>query len=149
MTADVLLTSVKWVNGDRASLHAPGCPDLSLSQPLLFGGEPDRWSPEELFTGAVEADVLMTFLQFIKPRQVGLRRYASHAEAHLENCPEGLRFIGITLTLMITVETPPDVKPATEAVEWAEHRSPVIHALDFPVRIHRTVTVGERMAIPL
>ena len=26
MTADVLLTNVKWANGDRAFLHAPGCP---------------------------------------------------------------------------------------------------------------------------
>ena len=149
MTADILLTNVKWVNGNRASLHAPGCPNLSLSQPLLFGGEADCWSPEELLTGAVEADVLMTFLQFIKPRQVGLRRYASHAEAHLENSPAGPRFTKITLTLTIVMETPAGMEPATEAIAWAESHSPVIHALGFPVRIHPTVTVVAPMAIPV
>jgi organic hydroperoxide reductase OsmC/OhrA len=148
MTADVLLTNVKWVNGDLASLHAPGCPDLSLSQPLLFGGQPDRWSPEELLTGAVESDVLMTFLQFIKPRQVGLRRYVSHAESHLEDSPEGLRFVGITLTLTITVGDLEQVEQATQAIELAEKHCPVIHALNFPVRIQRTILAAENHAVP-
>ena len=149
MTADVLLTNVKWANGDRASLHAPGCPDLSLSQPLLFGGETDRWSPEELLTGAVEADVLMTFLQFIKQRQVGLRHYASHAEALLDDSPTGLQFTGITLTLTIEAETAADAEVAIQAIPWVESHSPVIHALNVPVRIHRTVTVAESNAIPV
>ncbi|MCL4176814.1 MAG: OsmC family protein [Verrucomicrobia bacterium] len=148
MTADVLLTNLKWVNGDRASLHAPGCPDVSLSQPLLFGGDPDRWSPEELLTGAVEADVLMTFLQFIKRRQVGLRRYASHAEAHLEDSPAGLRFTGITLTLTIEVDAAADAEAVTQAIAWAESHSPIIHALNSPVRIHRAVTVAESSTVP-
>jgi organic hydroperoxide reductase OsmC/OhrA len=100
-------------------------------------------------TGAVEADVLMTFLQFIKPRQVGLRRYASHAEAHLDDSSAGLRFTGITLTLTIEVETVADAEAATQAIAWSESHSPIIHALNFPVRIHRTVTVAESMMIPV
>jgi hypothetical protein len=93
MTADVLLTNVKWANGDRAFLHAPGCPDLSLSQPLLFGGEPDRWSPEELMTGAVEADVRMTFLQFIKPRHFNrfLKSADRNRNRHAGGCKPFLR----------------------------------------------------------
>jgi organic hydroperoxide reductase OsmC/OhrA len=91
----------------------------------------------------------MTFLQFIKQRQVGLRRYASHAEAHLDDSPAGLRFTGITLTLTIEVETAADAEVATQAIAWAESHSPVLHALNFPVRIHRTVTVAESMVSPV
>jgi hypothetical protein len=77
-----------------------------------------------LLTGAVEADLLMTFLQSINQRQVGLRRYASHAEAHLEESPAGLRFTGITLTLTIEVDT------AADADSPGAVQAPIVPALD-------------------
>jgi len=71
----------------------------------------------------------MTFLQFAQQRKVALRRYASHAEAHLDESPAGLRFTGINLTLTIEAETAADAHAATQAIAWAESHSPVLHGL--------------------
>lgn len=150
MTADVFLTSLTWLGEGRARLHAPGCPDLQVSETLVFGGEPNKWTPEELLTGAVEASVLMVFLYFVKQQQVGLRRYASHAEARIEKTPDGLRFTDMSLTMEIGVASPTDANKAAHAVELAEKYCPVSQALNFPVHIERTVTTvkGEAPHVP-
>lgn len=147
MAADVFLTDLIWEAEGGGRLHTPGCPELQISEPLAFGGEPDKWTPEELLTGAVEACVLMTFLYFIKRQQVRLRRYSSHAETRLEKTREGLRFSGITLTLEIAVANPAEADNAVHAVDLAEKYCPVSHALNFPVQIERTVTVAPEAAL--
>ena len=147
MTADVFLSNLSWLGGGSASLHTSGRPELQLSQPLAFGGEPDKWTPEELLTGAVESCVLMTFLYFVKRHHVGLCRYTSHAAARVEKTPDGLRFTEMTLTLEVGVASPADVDKAADAVELAEKYCPVSHALNFPVHIQRTVTVAEDKAL--
>lgn len=150
MTADVFLTSLTWLGEGRVRLHAPGCPELQVSQPLAFGGEPNKWAPEELLTSAVEACVLMTFLYFVKRQQIGLQRYTSHAEGRIEKTPDGLRFIDISLMLDIGVSSRTDADKAAHAVELAGRYCPVSHALTFPVHIQRTVTVekGEVHHVP-
>jgi hypothetical protein len=47
------------------------------------------------------------------------------------------------------VESAADAELATQAIAWAESHSPVIHALNIPVRIHRAMTVAESMVIPV
>lgn len=141
MTDDIILTNVSWCGDLRARLHAPGCPDVELSQPLALGGEPRKWTTEDLFTGAVEGCVLMTFLYFAKRHNIAVYRCCSHAEAHIERTPEGLRFTQMNLTLDIGVPSPTDVDKAAHAVELAERYCPVSHALNIPLHVEPSITV--------
>lgn len=143
MTEEVFLTSLTWLEEGGVRLHAPGCPELDLSPPPAFGGDSNKWTPEELLTGAIEACVLMTFLYFAKRQQIGLLRYTSHAEVRIEKTPDGLRFTEMSVTLEIGVASPADADKAAHAFERAKKYCPVSHALNFPVHIDWTVAIME------
>ena len=54
-------TDLAWTSGRSGLLSAEGKPDLQVSSPPEFKGEPGRWTPEDLFVSAVNVCTMTTF----------------------------------------------------------------------------------------
>ncbi len=127
------VTSVEWLGGERLTTRTQGGLELPVSSPVQFGGEPGRWTPEEMLVGGVESCILLTALYFIQRRKIGLKSWTSRAEGTVEKTPNGLRFTRIQVRITARVATEDDVPRLREAVELAEKYCPLSAAVNFPV----------------
>src|SRR5437870_12715384 len=48
-------TEVRWTSGRRGEASAAGLPNLGISSPAEFKGEPGSWTPEALFVSSLNA----------------------------------------------------------------------------------------------
>jgi organic hydroperoxide reductase OsmC/OhrA len=55
-------SSLAWTRDRRGRAFAPGKPEIDIGSPPEFRGEPGVWSPEELFVGALNGCLVLTFI---------------------------------------------------------------------------------------
>lgn len=77
-------TACQWVGGQSGTLRCGDKPELQISTPAEFKGDPRLWSPEELVVSAVEACLMSTFLALAEARHLPVAFYSSTAEGWLE-----------------------------------------------------------------
>ena len=67
-------------------VRAAGKPDLEVSSPPEFKGEAGIWTPEDLFVGALNACILMTFVAFATQKGLEFASYECRAEGQAGIC---------------------------------------------------------------
>jgi len=135
-------TSVTWTGGEAADIHGEGKPTLPITPPPEFGGRKEYWSPEDLLVAAVESCMLLTALFFVDKLKISLLAYQSRATGKLERTPNGLRFQGIDLVLTARVASAEDAEKMRTAAEKAEKYCPVSAAVNCPITLQTSVSVG-------
>ena len=96
-------TSTSWTEGQSGMLSSEGKPVMKISSPPEFRGEPGRWTPEDMFVGAVEVCHMATFLSFAAKKQIPIISYRSHANGVLEYIDGDYRFTRIVIFPTIVV----------------------------------------------
>ncbi|MBN1418040.1 MAG: OsmC family protein [Planctomycetes bacterium] len=141
----VFETEVVWQRDERKAcrVRAGEKPALTVATPPEFGGPEGVWSPEELFVGSVGSCLLSTFLYFAERFQLPFGSYTSTSRGTVEQRPEGLRFTGLDVSIVLQV---PDGKALEKAValrlkEKLEKYCPVSASLACPVRLTFEVTL--------
>ena len=133
----VFETEVVWQHGKECHVKARENPALTVATPPEFGGPQGVWSPEELLVASVGSCLLTTFLYFADRFELPLSSYSSASKGTVDKTLEGLRFIGIDVSIRVTF-------PDDEAVEKAaslrmkeklERYCPVSASLGCPVRL--------------
>jgi len=135
-------TAVTWKSGQELDVACEGKPALAVSSPPEFGGNGERWSPEDLLAGAVESCLLLTTLYFVDQMKIGLASYASEAVAEMKRTSEGLRFQSIRVAIEAGVSSAEDEEKMQKAASQAEAFCPVSAAVNCPVEVSLATRVG-------
>ena len=111
--------NIAWKSARRGVVRAAGKPDLEVSSLPEFKGEAGIWTPEDLFVGALNTCILMTFVAFAKQKGLDFASYECRAEGKLEFVEGKYRFTEVKLYPQIVVRSPQDVERSKEILKSA------------------------------
>src|SRR5215208_1563897 len=77
-------TFSEWVGGKAATFSAAGKPTFRVASPPEFRGEKNVWTPEDLFVGAIETCLLMTFSAIAQKGDLRIDAYYSESTGQLD-----------------------------------------------------------------
>jgi organic hydroperoxide reductase OsmC/OhrA len=135
-------SEVFWKSGHRAAVCSPGKPDVDVSSPPEFKGEPGVWTPEEMFVASINACTFMTFLAFARHKGLEFVGYESDAEGLLENVEGKYRFTEITLNPHVRIKSDEDLNRAREILDDAHTNCFLTQSLALPVKMFPQIHVG-------
>jgi len=128
-------SEVRWRASRRGSVCASGKPELEISSPPEFKGDPGFWTPEDLFVASVNACIMMTFLAYAQHKGLELAEYESEAEGVLENVEGKYRFTEITVRPHVVVKSGEAVSLAREIMDSAHRNCLVTNSTTAEVKI--------------
>jgi peroxiredoxin-like protein len=128
-------SEVRWKSGRCGKVCASGRPELEVSSPPVFKGEPGVWTPEDMFVASVNACTLMTFAAFAQHKGLDVAGYESDAEGVLEFQEGSYRFTEIILHPHITVKSQDDVDKAREIIESAHQKCLISNSITAQVKV--------------
>jgi organic hydroperoxide reductase OsmC/OhrA len=129
-------TSVKWTGQRRGTLSSFGLPDLAISTPPEFKGEPGIWTPEHLFVAAAEICLMATFIGISEISKLKVAEYRSEARGRLEKAEgQGLRFTEIVITPLIELENIEQQQIAERVMAKAEKTCLVANSMLTTIRV--------------
>lgn len=123
-------------------VFAENRPTIETSRPADFGGDADRWSPEELLMGAVADCFVLTFRALAARESLEWRHLTCDAEGTLEPSEGQLRFTEITLTAEVIVPSEAARAEAMRCLDRAEQRCLITASLHARVQLNQQVTVS-------
>ena len=91
-----------------------GKPELEVGSPPEFRGEPGVWTPEDMYVGALNACLMLTFLSFADRKDLGLVAYETTAEGLLEHMEGRYRITEVTVQPSVVVKSEVDLEAARE-----------------------------------
>ena len=122
-------TSCEWLGGKAATFASAGKPPVRVASPPEFRGEPNVWTPEDLFVGAVESCLLMTFSSIAQKQNLPVDAYYSEATGVLEFIDETYQFTRVTVKPTIIVANAEGIEPVLEAINRAHRDCLVANSL--------------------
>lgn len=129
-----------WKSERSGVLQSPGLPNLQVSAPAEFAGEPGMWTPEQLLVGATASCLMTTFLAIAEFSGVTVNFFRTQAKGKLEKIPgEGYRFTEIHLATEVGV-SPNELEKARRALAKAEKSCFISNSLRATVRVEPTFT---------
>jgi organic hydroperoxide reductase OsmC/OhrA len=111
---------VRWNSERLALLSAPGKPDLRVSSPPEFHGEPGCWTPEDMLVASVNACLLLTFVAYCVREDLAILCYECSAQGTLEDSGNGYQFSEIVLRPRIGVKSDEDLELANFVLDTAQ-----------------------------
>jgi len=124
-----------WKQGRRIKVSLEGKPELEISSPPEFKGEPGIWTPEDMFVTALNVCIMETFLAFAEQKGLGLAAYSSSAEALLDFKDGQYRFTEITVRPQVAVKSQEDIERARPIMESAHARCFVSNSITSSVTV--------------
>jgi organic hydroperoxide reductase OsmC/OhrA len=112
-------TSVRWIEGRRGAVCAAARPDITVSSPPEFKGQPGLWTPEELYVAALNSCLLMTFLAYAQREELEVAEFDCAAEALLEYSEGKYRITEVILKPKLTAHSEDDALLAREVLDRA------------------------------
>ena len=134
--------NITWKSGRRGMVRAAGKPDLEVSSPPEFKGEAGIWTPEDLFVGALNTCILMTFVAFATQKGLEFASYECRAEGKLEFVERKYRFTEVKLSPQIAVKSEADVERAKQILESAHANCFISNSISSAVTLTPEIRVG-------
>ncbi len=126
---------VEWTGRRVGRVTVEGLPELDVSAPPEFSGDPGLWTPEHLLVAAAASCLMTAFLAVAELSKLQVASYQSNAFARLEKVPgEGYRFTEITLAPEIGVAGE-DVEKAQKVLAKAEKNCFISNSLRATVQV--------------
>jgi len=108
-----------WNGGRRGTASIQNKPDVPVSSPAEFKGEPTYWSPEDMLVTALNACLMMTFLAYAQREELDMVSYQSSADGALEYANGKYHFTEVILRPRLTLRTEEDAEIARVVLENA------------------------------
>lgn len=122
-------TFTEWVGGRAGTFSAEGKPTFRVAAPPEFRGERNVWTPEDLFIGAIETCLLMTFASIALKQELDVDAYYSESTGTLEFSEGAYRFTRVTVKPTIIVADDAAIEPALNAIHRAHRECLVANSL--------------------
>ncbi|HQZ46479.1 MAG TPA: OsmC family protein [Usitatibacteraceae bacterium] len=119
----------------NARLASPGHPPIAGSSPTVFGGEADRYNPEELVTMALAHCHMLTYLAVAAKKKIAVLAYEDRATAVLGKDPATgkMKIVSAQLRPRVTVAKGTSVDEALALHAKAHEHCFVSNSVNFPV----------------
>lgn len=119
-----------------------GKPTLPASSPPVFGGEADRYSPQELFVAAVTACFLTTFTSYAKRMKVIANSVRIEGRGIVQrDAASGWRFTDIFVTMHVGVPDAVSKSSAQRVAELTEKFCMVSRSVKCPVHLETRISM--------
>ena len=140
-------TGLRWDEGKLGMMSSDGKPEIRISSPREFKGEPGHWTPEDLFVGAIEMCQMLTFLALAQKQQLTLVSYKSTARGTLEFVDSQYRFTRVVIMPCVTIEAPGTEAMVQTLMKEAHNRCLVANSVTAVVEVNPSVTVQEATVV--
>ena len=135
-------TAIEWL-GNRAGItESEGKPPFRTASPPEFKGEPNVWSPEDLFVAALNACTMTTFASFALKLNLPVASYRCDAEGTLEFVDGGYRFTKVVLRPEIVVAEAAAVEQVRKALDDAHHACLIANSIKAEVVVEAKIRVA-------
>lgn len=124
-----------WKSGRRGVMSSLGKPELEVGSPPEFRGEPGVWTPEDMYVGALNACLMLTFLALADRQSLGLVSYETSAEGLLEHVEGRYRITEVTVRPSVVVKSEVDLEAAREIVGKLEENCFISNSISARVRL--------------
>ena len=124
-----------WKSGRRGVMSSLGKPELEVGSPPEFRGEPGVWTPEDMYVGALNACLMLTFLSFADRKDLGLVAYETTAEGLLEHMEGRYRITEVTVQPSVVVKSEVDLEAAREIMGKLEENCFISNSITARVKI--------------
>jgi peroxiredoxin-like protein len=135
-------TSIEWLGARNGRFAAPGRESLVISSPPEFKGEEGFWTPEDLFVGAVEMCLMLTFASYAEKNQLPVDAYYSEATGTLEMKDGKLRFTKIVVMPTIVIGDAAAQPKTLEILRKAEGDCLVANSITTEVLVEPKISVA-------
>ncbi|MEA3560975.1 MAG: OsmC family protein [Candidatus Omnitrophota bacterium] len=127
--------SIKWQGEKKGLLSSDSKPHIEVATPPEFKGHYGKWSPEDLFVGAVNCCIMTTFLYYAQRNNLNLLNYESKVCGMLEMQEGKLVFTQISVRPKIIVASPEDCRMAKEFIDKAENNCLISNSIKSKVEV--------------
>jgi len=124
-----------WKSGRRGVMSSLGKPELEVGSPPEFRGEPGVWTPEDMYVGALNACLMLTFLSFADRKDLGLVAYETTAEGLLEHVEGRYRITEVTVQPSVVVKSEAELEAAREIMSKLEENCFISNSITARVKI--------------
>jgi len=135
--------SVKWLNdrkGVLASEELNG--EIEVATPPQFpNGMVGIWSPEHLFTAAVNSCLMTTFLAIAENSRLNYQQFESNASGKLEMIDGKYVMSEVTLRPVVTIENEEDRARAERVLQKSEQNCLISNSITSKIIFEPTVNV--------
>lgn len=118
-------SSTEWLGRRRGRLNATGREPFVVASPPEFRGESGVWTPEELFLGAIDSCLMVTFAAMVEKYHLPVEGYFSEVTGTLESSDGHYRFTRVTIKPTILITERSAAEKTLEALDRA-HRDCLI-----------------------
>jgi organic hydroperoxide reductase OsmC/OhrA len=134
--------SLTWTSGRRGRASAPGKPEMDIGSPPEFRGEPGVWSPEELFVGALNGCLMLTFIAMAQAKGLQFVAYESAAEGLLENVDGKYRITEVSVEPKLVLKSEGDLDTARAIMSTVEEHCFISNSITGKVKLAAQFRVG-------
>ena len=134
-----------WKSARRGAMSSLGKPELEVGSPPEFRGDPGVWTPEEMYVGALNACLMLTFLAFADRKGLGLVAYETSAEGLLEHVDGRYRVTEVTVQPSVVVKSEADLEAVREIMGKIEENCFISNSITAQVKLEprfRVESVG-------
>ena len=113
-------TSTEWLG--RRDVRFAAARDKQpfvVTSPPEFRGKEGEWTPEELFVGAIETCLMLTFASLIEKHHLPVEAYMSEATGTLEYADGAYRFTRVTIKPTIIIDDAASAPKVLKLIEAA------------------------------
>lgn len=137
---------VKWEQGRRGTLTSPVLSEpIKVATPPEFAkGESNIWSPEHLYTAAVNSCLMTTFLAIAENSKLDFVSFDSTATGKLEKVDNTLMISEIELKPKVVLRNEKDKERALRIIEKSEKACLISNSIKSKIVLSPEVIISER-----
>ncbi len=135
--------SVRWENNRMGIMNTPDAAEtVNVATPPQFpAGMAGIWSPEHLFTAAINSCLMTTFLSIAEASKLSFVSFNSDAEGKLEQVDGKYIMSEVTLRPTVRIATEADFSKAERILQKAEQNCLISNSVKSKIIFQPTVTV--------
>ena len=137
--------SIDWVKGRVGELYSSELfEDLQVATPPPFpGGIENLWSPEHLFTAAINSCLMTTFLAIADNSKLEFKKFTSKALGKLEKVNNRYVMSEVTLMPVLTIMREEDHEKAMKVLKKSEEGCLISNSVISKIIFQPTIVVAE------
>ncbi len=135
--------TVNWLQDKQGVLYAPELNDeISVATPPQFpGGIEKIWSPEHLFTAAVNSCLMTTFLAIASNSQLRYNKFTSKGIGKLEMVDGKYIMSSVSLYPTVVVDNEAEIEKANKVLQKAEANCLISNSIKSTVHFYPEIKV--------
>jgi len=122
-------TFTEWAGGRASTISADGKPTFRVASAPEFRGEPNVWTPEDLFIASIDTCLLITFAAIVQKQQIPVDAYYSESVGTLEFAEGAYRFTRVVVRPTIVLANEDATDAARGAIQRAHRECLVANSL--------------------